>query len=112
MKKTFRGEFYSQDYDFAMSGKSLQFDAKAVLMNRQHKSPVFNLIIFSSSVKKKKKKKKIKQTNKQIHLIDAFFNQFIISGKIVLIWKNLSWLLRAGYLCTCATDHNKFSNLN
>ena len=39
-----------------MSGKSFQFVAKVVLMNRQNKSTVFNFIIFSSSVKKKKNK--------------------------------------------------------
>ena len=41
-----------------MSGKSFQFVAKAVFMNRQNKSTVYNFIIFSLSEKKKKKKKK------------------------------------------------------
>ena len=41
-----------------ITGKSIQFTVKAVLMNRQKNLMIFNLTIFPSNMKKKKKKKK------------------------------------------------------
>ena len=41
-----------------MTGKSIQFAAKALFMNRQKNLMIFNLTIFPSNLKKKKKKHK------------------------------------------------------
>ena len=65
VKRNFARPFYPQNYDFAvffcprnlrMTGRSIQFAAKAVLMNRQKNLIIFNFTIFPSNLKKQKYK--------------------------------------------------------